>query len=375
MSKYFPKAVWPTTKRNHCRLSTLLCAILLVSLLGACDETEPSGDTQQPDIAAAPPADTPATQPAAERVPADRAASEEAEKAPPSKENFKEAEIRKALAAEKSQQDKPREEAPAPAAQPTKRNEPAPASSSSAAPAAPARSEAAPPSTKSSSTATSSAPVPLQPYNAVYRITQGGISAEANRSLSKAGDHWRLTQQASKWFITIAEESLIEVTDKGDLRPLRYRYDNSVSSKKNQRIEFDWQAGHATDKEYRKPYSLPLKEDYSDQLSAQLQLRQRLLSGRVPTSWQQTIVKNGKVKTYKIEVLGEEVLSTDLGKVDTVKLRRTRKGSSAETLVWLAKEWNYLIAKLEQLDDDDSLSLELISGSLDGQALKRLTER
>lgn len=372
MSKYFPKAAWPTTKRNHCRLSTLLCAILLVSLLGACDETEPSGDTQQPDIAAAPPADTPATQPATPRTTVDPAASEEAEKAPPSKESFKEAEIRKAVAAEKSQHDKPRQEAPAPAAQPSQRNEPAPATASSA---APARSEAAPASTKSSSTVTSSAPVPLQPYNAVYRITQGGMSAEANRRLSKAGDHWRLTQQASKWFITIAEESLVEVTEEGEIRPLRYRYDNSVSSKKNQRIEFDWQARRATDNEYRKPYSLPIEDDYSDQLSAQLQLRQRLLSGRAPARWQQTIVKNGKVKTYRIELLGEEVLSTELGKVNTVKLRRTRKGSSAETLVWLAKDWNYLIAKLEQLEDDDSLSLELISGSLDGQALKRLTER
>lgn len=209
----------------------------------------------------------------------------------------------------------------------------------------------------------------LQPYQAQYRITQNGLSAEASRSLTKVGPHWRLRQTASKWFITISEESLLEVKDQ-QLRPLQYQYRNSLSSKRDQQIVFDWKAGKAADKDYRKPYSLPLKADYSDQLSAQLQLRQQLLNSAGEVSnWQQTIVKGGKLKTYNIEKLGEETIATAMGKVDTIKLRRKRPGSSAETHIWLAKDWNYMIVRLVQEEDDDSLTLELISATIDGKPL------
>lgn len=209
----------------------------------------------------------------------------------------------------------------------------------------------------------------LKPYEAKYRISQNGLSADATRSLSKVGPHWRLSQTASKWFVTIGEESLMEVTADQQVRPLQYRYENSLSSKRDQRIVFDWAAGTVADKSYQKPYSMPLKKDYSDQLSSQLQLRQRLLSGKVDDQWQQTIVKNGKLKTYQIEKLGEETLETELGKIETVKLRRARKGSSAETVIWLAKNWDYMIVRLQQSEDDDTLSLELVSAKLDGKTL------
>lgn len=211
----------------------------------------------------------------------------------------------------------------------------------------------------------------LKPYQAKYRITQNNLSADASRKLAKVGPHWRLSQTASKWFITIGEESLIEVTENQNLRPLQYRYENSLSSKRDQRIVFDWEANKASDETYRKPYTLPLKADYADQLSAQLQLRQQLLNGQAQDKrWQQTIVKNGKIKTYQIEKLTEETIDTELGPIDTVKLRRKREGSSAETFIWLAKEWNYMIVKLVQTEDDDSLSLELISATIDGSPMR-----
>lgn len=213
----------------------------------------------------------------------------------------------------------------------------------------------------------------LKPYQAKYRITQNGLSAEASRKLAKVGPHWRLSQTASKWFITIGEESLIEVTEDQNLRPLQYRYENSLSSKRDQRIVFDWQANKASDENYRKPYTLPLKDDYADQLSAQLQLRQQLLNDDNTIqdgTWQQTIVKNGKIKTYQIKKLGEETIETELGAIETVKLLRKREGSSAETLVWLAKNWNYMIVKLQQTEDGDSLYLELISATIDGSPIR-----
>src|SRR5690606_28477966 len=123
-----------------------------------------------------------------------------------------------------------------------------------------------------------------------------------------------------------------------------------IRSKSNQHIVFDWASGEASDKVYRKPWTLPLEDDYTDQLTSQLQLRQRLLNGGDDASWTQTIVKNGKIKKYQIEKQGEERLHTNVGPMDTIKLRRKREGSSAETLIWLAPAWDYLIVRLQQIE-------------------------
>ena len=61
----------------------------------------------------------------------------------------------------------------------------------------------------------------LQPYTAQYRITNGALSATAERRLQQDGEHWRLSQNASVLFLNVAEESVIEEVD-SKLRPLSY---------------------------------------------------------------------------------------------------------------------------------------------------------
>ncbi|WP_374965123.1 hypothetical protein, partial [Spongiibacter tropicus] len=72
----------------------------------------------------------------------------------------------------------------------------------------------------------------LTPYRAHYQISHDGLSTKAERILERDGDHWRLSQHAKLFFFKVDEESKLEV-HKGTLRPLSYRYENNVSSKKN----------------------------------------------------------------------------------------------------------------------------------------------
>lgn len=208
-------------------------------------------------------------------------------------------------------------------------------------------------------------PIPLHPYRAEYQISHNGLSTVAKRELARRGEHWVLSQNARIFFLKVDEEALIETTDSG-LRPLRYDYENSVSSKRNQRIRFDWQRNTVADKKARKPWSFELKDNYTDQLSSQLQLRQQLLAGSFDDNGhiEQTIISNGKIKTYRIEKLGEESVETALGNFDTVKLRRHREGSSSETFIWMAPELNFLIVKMEQVEDDDNFSLEILKADI-----------
>jgi methionine-rich copper-binding protein CopC len=211
----------------------------------------------------------------------------------------------------------------------------------------------------------------LLPYQAEYRISSNSLTTTATRTLSKTGNQWRLSQEAKLMFIKVSEESIIE-DGKDGLRPLRYDYRNNLSSRQDQRIIFNWQKNIASDKKYRKPWSAPLLEDSFDQLSAQLKIREVLLRGRLKKPISQTIYNRGKQKTYVIEKLDEELIITPVGKLRTVKLRRYREGSDSETVVWMAKDWNYIIVRLEQQDDDDIYSLELLSASIDGKTLSGL---
>lgn len=219
------------------------------------------------------------------------------------------------------------------------------------------------------SSATASAPPPaLLPYTAEYRISYDGLSTTAERSLRKTGNTWHLAQDASIFFLKVSEQAQIEDTPSG-LRSQQYQYRNSVSSKRDQNIVFDWQAGVVADRQADKPWQKPLNGNLTDQLGSQLQLRAALINGSFADGFEQTIVKKGKTKTYQYQVLDHETVDSALGKIDTIKLRRYREGSSAESVIWVAKKWNYLIVKLQQIEDDDTFSLELLSATLDGQQL------
>ncbi|WP_372862596.1 DUF3108 domain-containing protein [Spongiibacter sp.] len=204
----------------------------------------------------------------------------------------------------------------------------------------------------------------LLPYKAQYRISHDGLNTTAERQLQRDGDHWKLSQTAKLFFLRVEEETVVE-RHNGQLRPLRYRYENNLSSKQNQQVLFDWQRGLVSDTKASRPWQQVLKSDYSDQLSSQLQLREMLMNNQLQGDISQTIVKKkGKLKTYQIQRLGNEHLDTAIGPLDTVKLRRHRQGSSSESFIWVAPQLNYLIVKLEQHEDDELYTLDILSANI-----------
>ncbi|CAA0082858.1 Uncharacterised protein [Zhongshania aliphaticivorans] len=211
----------------------------------------------------------------------------------------------------------------------------------------------------------------ILPYSAEYKISSNSLSTNATRTLSKQGDNWLLSQHAKLLFIKVKEESLIENSAEG-IRPLHYEYENNMSSKQDQFINFDWSTHSASDSKYRKPWSSDISDDTFDQLSGQLKMREAIINNRLKDEMSLTVVNRGKHKTYTVKELGEETISSEAGKLRTVKLLRSRAGSSSETTIWLAKDWNYIIVKLEQREDDEVYKLDLIKATLDGNTVKGL---
>ena len=214
-----------------------------------------------------------------------------------------------------------------------------------------------------SSLLTAAAPQ-LTPYQASYDAEIKGWSATLQRSLSALpGDangqpQWQLRNQASIMLAGFEERSRFNF-QQGQITPLRYEYDNHLSSKRSKTIQFDWQQQQLNTRKGKKSQQLPLagKGEVFDQLSYQLQLRLALMANPALQQISYTIADTGKFKQYHVKAIGEEWLQTPLGKIKTLKLEQHRSGKDRRTVIWLAPEWQYLIVRLQRFEGGQSEQL------------------
>ncbi len=212
----------------------------------------------------------------------------------------------------------------------------------------------------------------LTPYRATYHAELSGWSATVIRQLRPlADDQWQLTNNASVMFAGFDEQARLQ-QQSGKITPLHYQYSNALSSKRNKTIEFDWQAQSARTVKGKQPaVSLPIDGSSYDQLSFQLQLQLDLQQqGEQFSEKAFTIVDTGKLKQYQVKRLGEEWLDTALGRLLTVKLEQYRPDKERRTLIWMAKDWDYLLVKLKRFEKNkSSYLLELEQATLGGSTV------
>lgn len=185
------------------------------------------------------------------------------------------------------------------------------------------------------------------------------------------GDGYHLSQRAKFAFMKIKEDARFGF-ENGAVKPQTYHYlFDRWANKKERRFGFNWDKGTAESQLSGKPWSVAVPPGSVDKLSAQFQLRQFLAQqGDAFETASFTIPDNGKLKQYQVTKTGEETVETALGELDTIVLRYHREGSSRTTTFWLAKDWAYLIVKLEQIEKGGkAYSLALREASIGGQAV------
>ena len=82
------------------------------------------------------------------------------------------------------------------------------------------------------------------------------------------------------------------------------------------------------------------------------------------------MVDGDEIETYDFRVLGEEVVRTAAGLIDAIKVERVRDPtqSSRKTILWFAKDWDYLLVRLHQVEKDGKeYQIMLKSGTVDGK--------
>ena len=148
------------------------------------------------------------------------------------------------------------------------------------------------------------------------------------------------------------------------LRPLAYRY-LRTGGKKNRDVSvaFDWQQNLAHNTANGETWKMRIPAGTLDKLNYMLVLMNDLAAGQ--KEFEYLVADGGKLKDYRLEWLGNEVIETPIGTLETVKLQRVREGSKRETYFWCAPAFAFLPVKMEHREKDGAvitMNIRRVSG-------------
>ncbi|TCD21246.1 DUF3108 domain-containing protein [Pseudomonas sp. IC_126] len=214
----------------------------------------------------------------------------------------------------------------------------------------------------------------LKPFSASYTADwkQVPVSGTAQRSLEKLeGNTWQLDFEASMLVASFNERSTFTVEGETFI-PQKYRLKRSGLGKgKSIKHDFDWQAKQVTGEDRGDPVKLPLNRGLLDKSTYQIALQEAVAAGEKSMSYQ--VVDGDEIETYDFRVLGEEAVSTKAGQIDAIKVERVRDPtqSKRQTILWFAKDWDYMLVRLHQVEKDGKeYQIMLEEGTVDGKAVK-----
>ena len=206
----------------------------------------------------------------------------------------------------------------------------------------------------------------MQPYRAEYNLRARNmpLNAKAIHTLTKLGDgKAQLKTHARALFSELTETAVIQWQN-CDSQSLTYDYARQVFNKTlNYQQNFLYQGKQSKQVHYvrdDKSVILPLKTTVNDRLLSQLKVRCRVKAGE--KKFTLTVLDKDQIKTQSFQVMGNDKLKLPIGEVNSIKVERLREPSSKRiTSVWLAPNWDYIVVKAIQENDDEVVTLELVS--------------
>jgi hypothetical protein len=209
-----------------------------------------------------------------------------------------------------------------------------------------------------------------QVFNNEYKTKLYGLNIVVTNHLTQVQENeYKLLFKFDSMLGSITETShLLWNPQQKHVEPLHYVYKRrGLGKDRDADLRFDWNKKIVTNHVQTSNWQMSIVEKVQDKLSYQLQLQQDFIAGKEKFSYK--IADGGHLKEYKFEKIGEEVLETPLGKVKTVKVKRSRENDKRVTYAWLAKDWNYLLVRLEQEEKGDSNTIYITKASLNGKPI------
>ncbi|GAB1259295.1 DUF3108 domain-containing protein [Aurantivibrio plasticivorans] len=213
---------------------------------------------------------------------------------------------------------------------------------------------------------------PLADFEATYKAKFRGFGITAIRKLETQPDGTQtLSFVADSLLASMSETSRFRWNNEQHIVPLNYTYKRGgLGRNRTAHLEFLWDQHKVINNVQDKPWKMTIPDNVLDKLNYQLQIRADMLSKGTPGDYE--IADGGRLKEYKFEILGDELVDTPAGKFNATKVKRVRENEERHTIFWLAKDWDYLVVRLQQRDDDKSYEIDLHSAMLDGKPVTGL---
>lgn len=191
-------------------------------------------------------------------------------------------------------------------------------------------------------------------FSAEYELSRGIVALGRMTRELRIGDDsryvFRSTMETRGLVSLFSNARVLETStgriDDAQFRPETYRYEKG-DAKRDFKLGFDYAAGrvHRADGH---AWSAEMPPDLLDKLAYQAQLMVDLPAQ--PTVIEYAIADRDKLKTYEIRNLGRETLDTALGRIDAVKVQRSKLNSKRRTLVWFAPDLGWIPVQVEHRD-------------------------
>ncbi len=110
----------------------------------------------------------------------------------------------------------------------------------------------------------------------------------------------------------------------------------------------------ATGSYKKKAFNISTPTGVQDKASIELLLAQDLSMNKPRLSY--NIISRGEKSQYNFQKIGNEVLKTPAGTFNTIKVKVVRTGSERETIFWMAKELDYMPAKIRHREKKDVIT-------------------
>ncbi|MCY1284535.1 hypothetical protein D9M68_401030 [compost metagenome] len=213
----------------------------------------------------------------------------------------------------------------------------------------------------------------LKPFEASYTADwkQMPISGSASRTLKQSdGGRWELDFKASMMLASLTETSTFKVENDTYL-PLSYHWARQGLGKNKQtELDFDWSQKQVLGSDRGDQVRQPLNRGQLDKSTYQIALQHDVALGKKSMSYQ--VIEGTDVDTYDFRVLGEEKVRTQAGLIDAIKVERVRDPtkSNRKTVLWFAKDWDYLLVRLYQQETDGKeYQIMLKEGTVGGKTV------
>lgn len=132
------------------------------------------------------------------------------------------------------------------------------------------------------------------------------------------------------------------VLEEDNYLPTRYqRRTKILFAKENVDWSFDWQNKRVTGTVDKKDYSHSLNQIIHDPMSYQIPLRQALMAGQ--NEFNYSYLRWNRPNDLSFEVIGEELLQLESGRVHTLIIKQTKQVKEDEKkLIWVARDYDYI---------------------------------